>query len=91
VSNGGACCLLSRLPHIPISTILPSLGSGFTVSACANRAPEGLIGAALPEVGVHDLLKVCDLLDTNVLFTDTRTVPELYTRFINRTFEIRII
>jgi prolyl oligopeptidase len=31
---------------------------GLLVSACANRAPEGLLGAAVAEVGVHDLLKV---------------------------------
>jgi prolyl oligopeptidase len=31
---------------------------GLLVSACVNRAPEGLHGAAVAEVGVHDLLKV---------------------------------
>jgi len=31
---------------------------GLLVSACVNRAPEGLFGAAVAEVGVHDLLKV---------------------------------
>jgi hypothetical protein len=31
---------------------------GLLVSACVNRAPEGLFGAAIAEVGVHDLLKV---------------------------------
>ncbi|KAH8999432.1 hypothetical protein EDB92DRAFT_2111428 [Lactarius akahatsu] len=30
------------------------------VSACVNRAPEGLLGAAIAEVGVHDLLKFAD-------------------------------
>ncbi len=32
--------------------------SGLLVAACVNRAPEGLIGAAVAEVGVLDLLKV---------------------------------
>ena len=31
---------------------------GLLVAACVNRAPEGLLGAAVAEVGVHDLLKV---------------------------------
>lgn len=35
---------------------------GLLVSACVERAPEGLIGAAVADVGVHDLLKVCPLL-----------------------------
>lgn len=35
-----------------------SLSTGLLVSACVNRAPEGLFGVALAEVGVHDLLKV---------------------------------
>ncbi|KAI0294865.1 prolyl oligopeptidase [Multifurca ochricompacta] len=33
---------------------------GLLVSACVNRAPEGLFGAAIAEVGVHDLLKFAD-------------------------------
>lgn len=33
--------------------------SGLLVGACVNRAPEGLLGAAVAEVGVLDLLKVC--------------------------------
>ncbi|KAF8266710.1 prolyl oligopeptidase [Lactarius quietus] len=33
---------------------------GLLVSACVNRAPEGLLGAAVAEVGVHDLLKFAD-------------------------------
>ena len=32
--------------------------SGLLVAACVNRAPEGLLGAAVAEVGVLDLLKV---------------------------------
>lgn len=32
--------------------------AGLLVSACLERAPEGLIGAAVSDVGVHDLLKV---------------------------------
>lgn len=35
-----------------------TMGTGLLVAACVNRAPEGLIGAAVAEVGVHDLLKV---------------------------------
>lgn len=31
---------------------------GLLVGACVNRAPEGLLGAAVAEVGVLDLLKV---------------------------------
>ncbi|GBE79106.1 hypothetical protein SCP_0203030 [Sparassis crispa] len=33
---------------------------GLLVGTCINRAPEGLIGAALAEVGVMDLLKFAD-------------------------------
>jgi len=33
---------------------------GLLVAACANRAPEGLLGVAVAEVGVHDLLKFAD-------------------------------
>ncbi|KAI0318097.1 prolyl oligopeptidase [Amylostereum chailletii] len=33
---------------------------GLLVAACVNRAPEGLIGAAIAEVGVLDLLKFAD-------------------------------
>lgn len=32
---------------------------GLLVGACINRAPEGTFGAAVAEVGVMDLLKVC--------------------------------
>lgn len=32
--------------------------SGLLVAACVNRAPEGLIGAAIAQVGVLDMLKV---------------------------------
>jgi hypothetical protein len=45
--------LLSR-----VITLLLLLPLGLLVSACVNRAPEGLLGAAVAEVGVHDLLKV---------------------------------
>ena len=53
--------------YLPRSSILVSwvitllrllLLIGLLVSACVNRAPEGLLGAAIAEVGVHDLLKV---------------------------------
>lgn len=30
------------------------------MAACINRAPEGLLGAAVAEVGVLDLLKFAD-------------------------------
>ncbi|KAH8092482.1 prolyl oligopeptidase [Cristinia sonorae] len=33
---------------------------GLLVGACIERAPEGLIGAAVADVGVHDLLKFAD-------------------------------
>ncbi|OCH85438.1 hypothetical protein OBBRIDRAFT_859242 [Obba rivulosa] len=33
---------------------------GLLVAACVNRAPEGLLGAAVAEVGVLDLLKFAD-------------------------------
>ncbi|KAI0922051.1 hypothetical protein AcV5_000515 [Taiwanofungus camphoratus] len=33
---------------------------GLLVAACVNRAPEGLLGAAIAEVGVLDLLKFAD-------------------------------
>ena len=32
--------------------------AGLLVAACVNRAPEGLLGAAVADVGVLDLLKV---------------------------------
>jgi len=54
--------------YLPQSSILVSLIItlllllllllGLLVSACVNRAPEDLLGAAIAEVGVHDLLKV---------------------------------
>ncbi|KAJ3476870.1 hypothetical protein NLI96_g10855 [Meripilus lineatus] len=34
--------------------------NGLLVAACVNRAPEGLLGAAVAEVGVLDLLKFAD-------------------------------
>ncbi|KAI0034395.1 prolyl oligopeptidase [Vararia minispora EC-137] len=37
-----------------------SSNGGLLVAACANRAPEGLLGAAVAEVGVYDLLKFAD-------------------------------
>ena len=32
---------------------------GLLVAACVNRAPEGTFGAAVADVGVLDMLKVC--------------------------------
>lgn len=31
---------------------------GLLVAACTNQAREGLIGASIADVGVHDMLKV---------------------------------
>ena len=42
---------------------------GLLVSACLNRAPEGTFGAAVAEVGVHDMLKVCSCSDVLVILT----------------------
>jgi prolyl oligopeptidase len=44
-------------PYIVASQVV-TVSIGLLVSACVNRAPEGLFGAAVAEVGVHDLLKV---------------------------------
>ena len=59
-SNGGVLVLSSTLnPRLMVITLLLLLLLiGLLVSACVNRAPEGLLGAAIAEVGVHDLLKV---------------------------------
>ena len=38
--------------------LLWTLSTGLLVAACVNRAPEGLLGAAVADVGVLDLLKV---------------------------------
>lgn len=40
------------------STLVWYVYTGLLVAACVNRAPEGLFGAAVAEVGVLDLLKV---------------------------------
>ncbi|KAH9007144.1 hypothetical protein EDB86DRAFT_3239270 [Lactarius hatsudake] len=46
------------------------MSPGLLVSACVNRAPEGHLGAAIAEVGVHNLLKVATLLwATHCLFS----------------------
>ena len=52
-----AVCRLNRKPYIVAHRVVTTL-IGLLVSACVNRAPEGLLGAAIAEVGVHDLLKV---------------------------------
>jgi prolyl oligopeptidase len=54
-SNGG---MLHRPQTVYRDPQVVTVSTGLLVSACVNRAPEGLIGAALAEVGVHDLLKV---------------------------------
>jgi hypothetical protein len=55
-----AVCRYSPRSSILISQVITLLLllPGLLVSACVNRAPEGLLGAAIAEVGVHDLLKV---------------------------------
>ena len=53
-SNGGAGS--SRYFQIDLLSLFPYLG--LLVAACINRAPEGTFGAAVAELGVHDLLKV---------------------------------
>ena len=60
-SNGGVLVLLQSLIFISRVNYLTTTTTttiGLLVSACVNRAPEGLLGAAVAEVGVHDLLKV---------------------------------
>ncbi|KAJ8502127.1 hypothetical protein ONZ51_g205 [Trametes cubensis] len=42
---------------------------GLLVAACVNRAPEGLLGAAVADVGVLDLLKVISV-SVSVFFAD---------------------
>lgn len=42
---------------------LITLFQGLLVSACVLRAPTGTFGAAVSDVGVHDLLRVCDLFN----------------------------
>lgn len=50
------------LTEVRIDSVLVSKSNriclGLLVAACVNRAPEGLFGAAVAEVGVLDLLKV---------------------------------
>ena len=45
-------------PLFSLTFFFVPLTQGLLVSACINRAPEGTFGAAVAEVGVHDLLKV---------------------------------
>ena len=52
-SNGGAFMLCRR----PTLMMLIGRETGLLVAACVNRAPEGLLGAAVADVGVLDLLK----------------------------------
>lgn len=55
-SNGGQYSTFQDLRlHLGLRLFL----TGLLVAACVNRAPEGTFGAAVAEVGVHDLLKVC--------------------------------
>lgn len=52
-SNGGTFSEPSCIDGV-VTIVL----AGLLVAACVNRAPEGLLGAAVAEVGVLDLLKV---------------------------------
>lgn len=45
--------------------------TGLLVAACVNRAPEGLLGAAVADVGVLDLLKVI-FLPRHTVFLSAR-------------------
>ena len=53
-SNGGARS--SRYCKTEVLSLSSCLG--LLVAACINLAPEGTFGAAVAEIGVHDLLKV---------------------------------
>lgn len=50
--------------------------AGLLVAACVNRAPEGLLGAAVADVGVLDLLKVIIVSDLTALMISL-TYPRL--------------
>ena len=52
------------------------------MAACINRAPEGTFGAAVAEIGVHDLLKVRTSLTGSADCFDCRVVPQIYDRFV---------
>ena len=54
-SNGGQ----SPMHFLLIFESWSALRVGLLVGACVNRAPQGTFGAAVAEVGVMDLLKVC--------------------------------
>jgi len=66
ILNGGSNGGNELLVFSSAATCL-SIGTGLLVSACVNRAPDGLIGAAIAEVGVHDLLKVWRLVSVCLL------------------------
>jgi prolyl oligopeptidase PreP (S9A serine peptidase family) len=53
---------------------------GLLVAACLNRAPEGTFGAAVAEVGVHDMLKVCSHSYVWVVLTFGASVCRLHHR-----------
>lgn len=52
------------------------------MSACINRAPEGTFGAAVAEIGVHDLLKVRTFLTVSANRLNHRVVPQIYDGFV---------
>jgi prolyl oligopeptidase len=76
-SNGGAFVTLLSRALISLSSCL-----GLLVAACINRAPEGTFGAAVAEVGVHDLLRVRTSLTLSTDCLDCRVVPQIYDRFV---------
>lgn len=53
---------------------------GLLVAACLNRAPEGTFGAAVAEVGVYDMLKVCGCSCIWVVLTSGTSVCRLHDR-----------
>ena len=54
------------------------------MTACINLAPEGTFGAAIAEIGVHDLLKVRTPLTVSANCVDHCVVPQIYDRFVVR-------
>ena len=78
-SNGGAFFTL-----LDYQGECRSLSSclGLLVAACINRAPEGTFGAAVAEIGVHDLLKVRTSLTVSANCLHCPVVPQIYNRFV---------
>ena len=81
-SNGGAFVTFKVDKFLNRALISLSSCLGLLVAACINRAPEGTFGAAVAEVGVHDLLKVRSSLTVSANCLDCRVVPQIYNRFV---------